>query len=333
MRAAVIRRFSEPYVLEDLPIPEVPPGECLVRVRATGICRTDLKIRAGVLAETPLPIVPGHEIAGELAEDTAGMKQGQRVAVHLFQPCGRCRWCLIGEETLCARPERVGFNRDGGLAEYVAVPSGSAFPFADSLPFEQAAVGMDAVVSPWRALVRRAQVRPGEIVVVVGAGGLGLSAIQIARASGARVAAVDPIAGHREEALRSGAEVAVEPGQAGSLMDWSSGGADVVYEGSGTRSGLDTAAGVITPGGRLICNGWAPDVEYGLAARHLVLNEISLIGSRAGAARDVRDVLRALERGQVRLPVERARLDDINQIMSRLGSGDVVGRFVVEMPA
>lgn len=333
MKAAVIHRFSEPYQLEDVPVPEPGPDEALVRVRAVGICRTDLKISAGTFSETPLPIIPGHEIAGELAQDSQGMKKGQRVAIHVFQPCGQCRWCLIGEETLCPRPERVGFNRDGGLAEYVVVPAGSAIPFADSLSFEQAAVGMDAVLSPWRALVRRAKVRPGESVVVVGAGGLGLSAIQIARASGARVAAIDPLPSHREEALKNGAELAVEPGQAASLVEWSAGGADVVYEGSGARAGLDTAAQVITSGGRLICNGWVPDAEYGMASRHLVLKEISLIGSRAGTTRDVRDVLRALERGQVKLPVEKAYLDDINSVMARLRVGDVVGRFVVEIAA
>ncbi|MGH7902849.1 MAG: alcohol dehydrogenase catalytic domain-containing protein [Candidatus Dormibacteraceae bacterium] len=331
MKAAVIRRFSEPYEIVDVPVPDPGPGECLVRVRATGICRTDLKIWAGTFPETPLPIIPGHEIAGELAEDVGGMRKGERVAVHVFQPCGECRWCLLGEETLCPRPPRYGFNRDGGLAEYIAVPIGSAIPFGDGVAFESAAVGMDAVLSPWRALIVRGKVRAGETVVVVGAGGLGLSAIQIARAAGARVAAIDLVDSHRAEALQSGAEVAVSPDQVESLVEWSSGGADVVYEASGSRGGLDTAARAITPGGRLICNGWAPGVEYGLDSQQLVLKEVSLIGSRAGTTRDVRDVLRALERGQVTPRVERVALDQINEAMRRLQAGDVVGRFVVEM--
>ncbi|MGH7777066.1 MAG: alcohol dehydrogenase catalytic domain-containing protein [Candidatus Dormibacterales bacterium] len=317
MKAAVIRRFSQPYELADVPVPRPGPGECLVRVRATGICRTDLKISAGVFA-TPLPIIPGHEVAGELAEDAGDMRRGQRVAIHGFLPCGTCRWCRLGEETLCPDPPRTGFNRDGGLAEYLVAPIRCAVPFADTLSFASAAVGMDAVVSPWRALTVRAKVKPGESVVVVGAGGLGLSALQIAIASGAQVAAVDPVDSHRQEALRLGAEVAVDPARAEELLDWSQGGADVVYEGSGSRQGLDTAARLITPGGRLICNGWVPEAEYGLQSRQLVLKEISVIGSRSGTRADVAAVLRALERGQVKPTVEMARLDDINDVMSRL---------------
>ncbi len=300
-------------------------------MRAVGICGTDLKISTGAFKDTPLPIILGHEVAGELAEDAGGMKKGQRVALHVFHPCGKCRWCLIGEETLCPDPPRIGFNRDGGLAEYISVPVTSALPFNDSVPFENAAVGMDAILSPYRALLVRARGRMGETVIVVGAGGLGLSAIQIAHAAGARVAAIDPVESHRQEALKSGAEIAVDPADAASLFEWSDGGADVVYEASGRRAGLDTASSVITKGGRLICNGWAPDVEYGQQSRQLVLDEISLIGSRAGTRNDIRGVLRALEQGHVKPTTEVVGLEDINDVMVRLKAGQVVGRFVVRM--
>jgi 2-desacetyl-2-hydroxyethyl bacteriochlorophyllide A dehydrogenase len=333
VKAAVLRQFSAPYEITDVPLPKAGPGDCLVRVRACGICGTDLKISAGAFSDTPLPMIPGHEIAGELVEGAGGMKKGQRVALQVFHPCGRCRWCQLGEETLCPDPPRVGFNRDGGLAEYITVPADTALPFADSLDFEAAAIGMDAVLSPWRALMERARVRNGEWVVVIGAGGLGLAGIQISRAAGARVAAVDPVPEHRAEALRSGAELAVEPEKAESLLEWTPpGGADVVYEASGSRAGLDVAATLITPGGRLICNGWAPDVEYGLQSRQLVLKEISMIGSRAGTKRDIRSVLRALERGQVKPAYEAIPLDEINSAMTRLKARDVVGRFVVVFP-
>ena len=298
---------------------------------AVGICGTDLKISTGGFKDTRLPMILGHEVAGELVEDAGDMKKGQRVALQVFHPCGKCRWCLIGEETLCPDPPRIGFNRDGGLAEYIAVPHTSAIPFDDSLAYEIAAVGMDAVLSPWRALIVHAKVRSGESVIVVGAGGLGLSAIQIASSAGARVAAIDPVASHREQALKVGAEVAVDPTEAASLVEWSHGGADIVYEASGKRVGLDTAASVITMGGRLICNGWAPDVEYGMQSRQLVLDEITMLGSRAGTRNDIRSVLRALERGQVTPTTEVHPLEDINDVMVRLRAGQVVGRFVIQM--
>ena len=333
MKAAVLRQFAAPYDLTDVPEPKPGPGECLVRVRACGICGTDLKISTGAFSDTPLPMIPGHEVAGELVEDADGMKKGQRVALQVFHPCGRCRWCQLGEETLCPNPPRIGFNRDGGLAEYIVVPTETALPFADSLAFELAGVGMDAVLSPWRALMERARVRSGESVVVIGAGGLGLAGIQISRAAGARVAAIDPVPEHREEALHSGAEVAVAPEAAAKLLDWAPpGGADVVYEASGSRAGLDVAATLITPGGRLICNGWAPGVEYGMQSAQLVLKEITLIGSRAGTRRDIRSVLRALERGQVTPAYEAIPLEQINDAMARLKARQVVGRFVVVFP-
>lgn len=333
MKAALLRQFSSPYDITTVPDPKPGPGECLVRVRACGICGTDLKISSGAFSDSPLPMIPGHEVAGELVEDAGDMKKGQRVALQVFHPCGRCRWCLLGEETLCPNPPRIGFNRNGGLAEYIVVPTDTAIPFADSLDFESAGIGMDAVLSPWRALVERAKVRIGEWVVVIGAGGLGLAGIQIARSAGARVAAVDPVPEHRAEALHSGAELAVAPEAAKQLLEWlPEGGADVVYEASGSRAGLDVGATLITHGGRFICNGWAPGVEYGLQSFQLVLREVSLIGSRAGTKRDIRNVLRALERGQVKPAYEPIQLDQINDAMGRLKARQVVGRFVVVFP-
>jgi propanol-preferring alcohol dehydrogenase len=332
MRAAVLRRFSEPLEVTEVPEPQVGADEVLVKVMATGICGTDNKIAAGAFSDTPLPHIPGHEVAGVLAEDDGDLKGGQRVACFLYKPCGVCRWCLSGEETLCPDPPRIGFNRDGGLAEYVRMPRECVLPFADNVSFQLAAICMDAVMTPWRALTVRAKVQPGESVVVVGVGGLGLNGVQVARAAGARVAAIDPLPAHRDEALRLGAELAVSPDQVDRVLDWSPGGADVVFEASGFREGLDTAAASVTPGGRLVCCGWRPDVEYGLQSRQLVLKEVSVIGSRAGNRSDARAALRALERGDIGpISMESVRLEDINLALARLKSGDVTGRFVVEI--
>jgi D-arabinose 1-dehydrogenase-like Zn-dependent alcohol dehydrogenase len=178
----------------------------------------------------------------------------------------------------------------------------------------------------------RGRVQPGESVVVIGAGGLGLNGVQVARAAGARVAAVDPVATHRGEALRLGAELAVPPEQLDRVLDWTPGGADVVFEASGVRDGLDSAAACVTPGGRLVCCGWRPDTEWGLQARQLVLKEISVLGSRAGNRSDARAALRALERGDIApISMERVGLEDVNQALARLRQGDVTGRFVVEI--
>jgi propanol-preferring alcohol dehydrogenase len=332
MRAAVLRRFSEPLDVTEVHEPQPGEGEVLVKVIATGICGTDNKIAAGAFSHLPLPLILGHEVAGVLAEDDGELKRGQRVACFMYKSCGLCRWCRGGEEILCPDPPRIGFNRDGGLAEYIGMPRDCVLPFADHVSFEQAAICMDAILTPWRALMVRGRVQPGESVVVVGAGGLGLNGVQVARAAGARVAAVDPLPAHRDEALRLGAELAVAPEQLDRVLDWAPGGADVVFEASGVREGLDSAAACVTPGGRLVCCGWRPGADWGLQSRQLVLKEISVLGSRAGNRTDARAALRALERGDIApISMESVRLDDINEALARLKKGDVTGRFVVEI--
>lgn len=330
MRAALLRRFGAPLHLDDVQTPAPGEDEALVKVRAVGICGTDLKIVAGAFSTTPLPIIPGHEVAGELAEAVDGMARGQRVACYIYDPCEACRWCRSGQETLCPTSRRIGFERDGGLAEYVKVPRRNLLPFSHSLDFDLAAVCMDAVMSPWRALSVRAALRPGETLVVAGAGGLGLSAIQIARALGARAAAVEPVASRRNMALEAGAEVAAGLDELEKVRDWAGGGADAGFEASGSRAGFDALVATLRPGARLVCCGYRPGVEYGLDSARLVLEEVTLLGSRAGARTDALAALTAVERGQVRPHVmDRLSLDEVNHGLDMLRAGEVLGRLVV----
>jgi propanol-preferring alcohol dehydrogenase len=330
MRAAVLRRFGAPLEVDEVPDPRPGPGEALVRVRAVGICGTDLKITSGAFSTTPLPIVPGHEVAGELVTPVDGMEPGTRVACYVYDPCGTCLWCRAGQDTLCPSSRRIGFDRDGGLAEYVVVPARNLLPFGERLPFELAGVAMDAVTAPWRALVRRAAVQAGETVVVGGAGGLGLSGVQIARALGARVAAIDPVASHRDLALEAGAELAVAPEGAERVRAWAGQGADVGFEASGSREGFLAVLATLRPGARLVCCGYRPGLEYGLDSAHLVLGEITLLGSRNGTREDARGALRAVEEGKVRPQVmDRLPLEEANRALELLRTGDVRGRIVV----
>jgi D-arabinose 1-dehydrogenase-like Zn-dependent alcohol dehydrogenase len=206
------------------------------------------------------------------------------------------------------------------------------FPFSERLPYEVAAVSMDSVMSPWHALIGRARVQAGEAVVVVGAGGLGLSGIQIARHVGARVAAVDLIASHREEAVRLGAELAVAPAEVEQVKQWSGGGCDVGFEASGSRAGFDTAVACVRPGGRLVCCGYRPGIEYGLDSAYLVLQEITVLGSRAGSREDAQAALKVVEQGAIKptimgyLPIEQT-----NWALEQLKTGGALGRFVIQL--
>lgn len=319
--------------MEERPEPTPGHGEALVRVRAVGLCGTDLKLSAGdFAATTPLPLIPGHEIAGELAEAVENLPAGTRVACHHNGYCGHCSFCHSSRPTLCANLVRLGLERDGGLADLVAVPQTNLLAFGDGLSFDAAAVAMDAVTTPWGALHGSWPVESGEAVLVVGAGGLGLNGIQIARHAGARVAALDPVASHRELAAELGAELAVGGEEIAQVLEWSEGGVDLALDSSGASAGFSSALAAVRRGGRVICCGYRPGVDYGFDSGRLVLEELSILGSRSASLNHSRRALKAVENGEVQPPImERVPLAAVNEALARLKAGEVLGRIVVEI--
>lgn len=326
----MLTAYGAPLEVTDVPVPEPVPGDALVRVRAAGICATDLKILAGDFDHVRLPLVPGHEVAGELVEPAAGLQAGTRVACALYDSCGTCLLCVEGRPTLCPNAKRIGIERDGGLAEYVAVPNECLLPFHDSTPFAAAAVAMDAVTTPWRALRGRAGLTAAETVAVVGAGGLGLNAIQVAVDADARVAAIEPHPARRTLARELGADLAVSREELATVRSWAGNGVDVALDSSGVPDGFRTGASVLRPGGRLVCCGYRPGVEYAIDSAELVLGEITVLGSRAGGREDARAALAAVDAGRVRPPVmEELPLTGVNEALEQLRGGGAVGRLVI----
>jgi len=193
MRAIRLQRTGAPLAEESVPAPAPGPQDVLVRVRAAGICHSDAHYRAGV-APTRLPCTPGHEVAGVVEACGAGVRAfrpGDRVCLNYLVTCGECEWCRTGHEQFCVTAEMIGKDRDGGFAEFVCVPARGVLPLPDAVPFEHGAVLMCSSATALHAL-NKARVAPGDTVAVFGAGGLGASAIQLARLRGAReVFAVD----------------------------------------------------------------------------------------------------------------------------------------------
>jgi D-arabinose 1-dehydrogenase-like Zn-dependent alcohol dehydrogenase len=333
MQAAVLEHYEDDLALREVARPRPREDEVLVRVRAAGLCGTDLKLIDGLLAPTvALPVIPGHEIAGELVDDTHDLQRGQRVAAYLYDSCGKCARCTEGRPTICTRAARLGIERDGGLAEYVAVPRANALPFSKQVGFERAAVAMDAVAAPWSALHGAGRVQRDQRVLVVGVGGLGTNAVQVARSAGARVAAVDPAPGPRNLAVGLGAEIAADPDEIQPILDWSGEGVDLSIEMSGARQGFEVAARLVRAGGRIVCCGYAPGVEYGVDSARLVLSEVSVIGSRSATLSEARDALAAVNRGEIVPAVGvTVPLVDVNRGLERLRAGDAGGRVVVEV--
>lgn len=194
MRALRLDTVGRPVVAVDLPTPTAGPGEVVVRVRAAGICHSDAHYRAGRSASLVPPVTLGHEVAGEVAALGAGVAThavGDRVCLHYLVTCGRCAHCVAGREQFCPSGQMIGHHRDGGHAEYIVVPARNAVPLPAEIPFSHGAALMCSSATSLHAL-RRGRFAAGETVAVIGIGGLGISAVQLARALGAlEVYAVD----------------------------------------------------------------------------------------------------------------------------------------------
>jgi 2-desacetyl-2-hydroxyethyl bacteriochlorophyllide A dehydrogenase len=194
MKAVRLAAIGSPLEAQEIEMPRCSARDVLIRVKGAGICHSDAHYRAGVSPIETLPLTLGHEIAGVVEEtgaDVAGFTAGDRVCVHYLVTCGDCIFCERGTEQFCVTAQMIGKHRDGGYAEFVVVPERSVFRLPDEIPFEQGAILMCSCATSLHAL-NKARLHPGETVAIFGVGGLGISALQLAKHFGAaEVFAVD----------------------------------------------------------------------------------------------------------------------------------------------
>lgn len=269
-------------------MPPCGPGDVLVRVRAAGICHSDVHYRAGRSRVEPLPLTLGHEVAGEIAavgEHVRDLRVGDPVCLHYLVICGHCDDCRAGREQFCATGKMLGHFTDGGWAEYIAVPARNAVPLPPRVPFAQGAVMMCSSATSLHAL-RKGRLAAGETVLVVGAGGLGMSAVQLARALGAAdVIAVDRDAAKLALAERFGARTIqaadLTPDEVvAQVRAMTNGrGVDVALELVGKPDTMRTALQSLAPLGRAVVVGLS-DIDLPVDTyRDLIGREAELIGS------------------------------------------------------
>lgn len=221
MRAVRLKEPGKPLELQELEVPEVGPNDVLVRVKAAGICHSDAHYRAGHSPVHPLPLTLGHEVTGVI--EAAGpqvrdFKPGDRVCLNYMVTCGHCKYCHQGKEQFCTTGKMIGKYRDGGFAEFCLVPARSAFHLPAEIPFDQGAIMMCSTATAFHAL-HKARLQPGESVAVFGIGGLGISAVQLARAMGAfEILAVDIRANKLDLAQKFGA-IPVHAGQTDAVQE------------------------------------------------------------------------------------------------------------------
>ncbi|GGX72194.1 alcohol dehydrogenase catalytic domain-containing protein [Streptomyces hiroshimensis] len=352
MRAAVQHETGRPRleVRDDVEAVGFGPGKVRLRMRATGLCHSDLSAMSGVLPQL-VPFVPGHEGAGEVVEvgeGVAGLQPGDRVLVCWLPPCGGCPACKRGQSQLCLASlmeagtpnfrlggaDLFGFAGTGTFAEEAVVGAGCAVPIPDDLPYDIAALIGCGVTTGLGAALNTADVTAGSSVAVIGCGGVGICAIQGARAAGAaQIVAVDPVASRREAGLRFGATEAVPPEALADARARVTGGEgfDYAFEVVGTSATARAAYDATRRGGTLcVVGAGAMDDLFQINMFELFFDEKRILPSLYGGG----DVLRSYERaialwraGRIDLAgliTHRVPLSGVNDALEQMRTGEAL---------
>ncbi|MDR3231586.1 MAG: alcohol dehydrogenase catalytic domain-containing protein [Synergistaceae bacterium] len=336
MKAAVLREFHRPLSLEEREIPSPGDGEVLVKVRASGLCVSDLHIQDGMIASTPLPHVPGHETAGEVAalgENVRNFSVGDHVIVGIDVTCGECRFCRTGRGNLCKNLKRTGFELDGGHAEYVTARREQLFKIDHAVPFAEACIIPDAVACMYHAIKAQAGVRAGDRALILGAGGLGMQGIRILKYFGAETWCTSRQKAKLDLARSLGADHALDSTAATLVAEierMTDGEmCDVVFDNIGIASSVQTSLGLIRPGGKVVVVGYN-DPAFTVGYQDLVIREKEVIGIRGSTRQEIAEVVRLAERGKIKPFVWRTiPFEEINEGLNALRKGESMGRTVV----
>lgn len=337
MKAAVLESFHEPLVIRDIDIAPPAPGEVTVDVKACGLCQTDLHIAEGKVPTVTLPVVPGHEFAGvvsALGPGVTGCAVGDRVTVCVDVNCGRCDFCLRGETNRCVALRRLGFERNGGMAERVNVPAANVEALAGRVTFEKAAIIPDAVVSIYQGLKHVGQVGLRTKLAILGVGGLGMQGVKIARLLGAEITCTDLDDRKLERARGFGATHTINPRRE-SFLEASrklGGGFDVVLDNVGHGDSLLDAVAACRNGGTVVAMGYV-DPRLEIPSYEIVIKEKRILGSRAITRSGFREVVELVNAGLLDPDIgELIPIARVNEAMESLRAGRYLARTVMMPP-
>ena len=340
MKAAVLHAFKTPLALEEVPRPEPAADEVLIEVEVCGVCHSDLHVAdgdwtqlAGIIKR---PLILGHEIVGRVVERGAAVQSvqvGERVGVPWVQwTCGQCEFCREGSENLCVRQRITGVMVDGGYAEFAKAPASHVVRIPSTLPSEQAAPLLCAGVTVHRAL-KQAKVRAGQRLAVFGVGGLGHLAVQIGRAAGAEVTAIDVAEEKLVLAKSLGAARTLNATKSDVVKELrGAGGMHIAMVTSAAKSAYDMAFYCVRPTGTLLVVG-LPAQEISFPAVLMAAGEIQIRASAVGTREDLREVLAMGAAGTVRCQVTTRPLVDVGEVLGQLSRGEIAGRVALRLRA
>lgn len=344
MKAAVLHAFKTPLSLEEVARPEAGADEVLIEVEVCGVCHSDLHVADGDWTQlagiVKKPLILGHEIVGRVVERGAAVQSaqesvqvGERVGVPWVQwTCGQCEFCREGNENLCLRQRITGVMVDGGYAEYAKAPASHVVKIPDALPSEQAAPLLCAGVTVHRAL-KQAKIRAGQRqrLAVFGVGGLGHIAVQIGRAAGAEVTAIDVSEEKLALAKSLGAARTLNAATSNVVKEVrGSGGVHVALVTSAAKSAYDMAFYCVRPTGTLLAVG-LPAQDIAFPAILMAAGEIQIKASSVGTREDLREVLEMGAAGTVHCQVTTRPLAEVQEVLGQLSRGEVSGRVVLRL--
>jgi len=342
MRAMVlhdwVKKWGSNLKLENVSIPKVGHREALVKVRACGVGLTVSNFLIGESStdRSLLPRIPGHEIAGDVVEVGQGVNNvavGDRVLVYFYLACGHCRFCLGGMQDLCTESKGVvGVQCDGGYAEYAKVPADNLLPFPNSISYVKATVINDALATPVHVMKRRAEVKPGHDVMVIGAaGGVGIHMVQVAKVYGGNVIGVDVDDEKLKKVKELGAELVVNARSQSvveEVMKATGGkGVESAIDMVGTRETLTSCLECAARQGRVVTLTGHPGVTFEVNPRRLVRDEIAVLGSRYTTKTEFMEAMELVRSGKVRPVVSETRpLERVEELHVKLSENRLLGR-------
>ena len=339
MRAHVLREYNREMSLENVKDPAPGPFDIILRVKACGVCGTDLKIVSGKIPPpiVTLPHTPGHEIAGEVVEigsAVTNVKIGQRGIAYFYVSCKDCEMCRSGKENVCFSIRRLGFELPGGFAEYVKMPAYNFCPLHRDRVANEMAILPDALATPYHALKTMGEVKAGQDVLITGVGGLGIHAVQIAKLMGARVFGVDIREGPLKLASDLGTDFVIDSSKEDSskkVMEITGGkGVDVVIENVGSAQSMKWSFSCLKRRGRLVVVGYDPSSPYPLNPMEMHYNEWIICGSRASTKQELLEVIDLVERGKIKPVVYKLfPWEDANEAIREIQKGVGLGRMVL----
>lgn len=336
MRAAVLREIGVPIEGAEVPTPQPGAGEVLIRVQACGVCHSDLHLADGdwdmLRPITKVPLILGHEIIGVvegLGADVTAHAIGDRVGVPwLHWSCGECEFCLEGREVLCVKQKVTGCTVDGGFAEFVKAPASHATKIPAELKTEETAPLLCAGLTVYRAL-KQSGLRSGQRLAVIGVGGLGHLAIQIAKAMGAWVCGIDVADDKLKLASECGADAVLNATTPVHKEVKKMGGMHVVLVASGSKAAYETGLRCLRKGGTLAVVGMSPE-PISVSTVALISLEARIVASAVGTREDLRELLDlVVQNPSVRCRVETRPLSAAAEVLDQMRRGELVGRVVL----